>query len=46
MQEMLKRDFMVDYRPNAGIRCSPHFYNTDKEVDRTLDEIEKIAASL
>jgi kynureninase len=45
MQELLKRDFLVDYRPNAGVRCSPHFYNTDEEVDRTLDEIEKIVAS-
>lgn len=45
MQEMLKRDFMVDFRPHAGIRCSPHFYNTDEEVDRTLNEIEKIVAS-
>ena len=44
MQELLKRDFLVDFRPNAGIRCSPHFYNTEEEVDRTLDEIESIAA--
>ena len=42
MQELLRRDFLVDYRPNAGIRCSPHFYNTEEEVDRVLNEIEAI----
>ena len=27
------RDFVVDYRPGAGIRVSPHVYNTAEEVD-------------
>jgi kynureninase len=35
----LKRhDFLVDYRPRAGIRISPHFYNTFEELDAVLDE--------
>ena len=30
--ELLKRDVLVDYRPKAGVRFSPHFYNTDEEL--------------
>jgi kynureninase len=37
-----RRDFLVDYRPRAGIRISPHFYNTFEELDRVLDETERI----
>ncbi len=36
------RDFLVDYRVGAGIRISPHFYNTTLELDRLLDEIARI----
>ena len=41
-QELLRRDIIVDYRPGAGIRIAPHFYNTEEEIDRaaaTLNEI-------
>ena len=30
-QELLARDVVIDYRPNAGIRIAPHFYNTAEE---------------
>jgi kynureninase len=43
-KELIKRKFIVDYRPKAGIRISPHFYNTDEECDQVLDEIKKIRA--
>jgi kynureninase len=36
------RDFLIDYRVGAGIRVSPHFYNTLEELDRLLDEIARI----
>jgi kynureninase len=36
------RDFVVDYRVGAGIRISPHFYNTFDELDRIVGEIERI----
>jgi kynureninase len=36
------RDFVVDYRPGAGIRLSPHFYNTREEVVAVIDEIARI----
>jgi kynureninase len=38
------RNFLVDYRPKAGIRISPHFYNTPDEIDRVVAEIEQIQA--
>jgi kynureninase len=41
-KELLRRDFLLDYRPNAGIRVAPHFYTTDEELDLTVREITKI----
>ena len=40
--ELNKRSFLVDFRPKAGIRVSPHFYNTDQEIDETIIEMERI----
>lgn len=40
--ELLTRQVIVDYRPNAGIRVAPHFYNTEAEVDVAIDTIEEI----
>src|SRR5207253_2199624 len=42
-QELIRRKFMVDYRPNAGVRVSPHFYNSDEEVLSVIQEIAEIA---
>ncbi|MFQ5926380.1 MAG: aminotransferase class V-fold PLP-dependent enzyme [Terriglobia bacterium] len=44
VRELLRRAVLVDYRPNAGIRVSPHFYNTEEEVDRVIAEIADILA--
>jgi kynureninase len=41
-QELVRRDFLVDYRPGAGIRVAPHFYTKDEELDLTVNEIKKI----
>jgi len=35
----------VDYRPNAGVRLSPHFYTTDAELDFALAQMEEIVAT-
>ncbi len=40
-KQLLKRDFLIDWRPNAGIRISPHFYNTEAEVDAIMEEMKK-----
>jgi kynureninase len=41
-RELLARDILVDYRPQAGIRISPHFYNQPEESDFALEQIEEI----
>jgi kynureninase len=40
--ELIKRNVMVDYRPAAGVRLSPHFYNRDEEIDFSLAQIAEI----
>ena len=39
------REFLVDFRPGAGIRISPHFYTSDDEVDAIMLEIKQIIES-
>ena len=41
-RELLAREILVDYRPKAGIRLSPHFYNKLEECDFALAQIEEI----
>src|ERR1039457_5646074 len=45
-QELLRRDFLLDYRPGAGIRVAPHFYTKDEELDQVIQEIQSFARSL
>lgn len=40
--QLIRRKFIVDYRPGSGIRVAPHFYNTRDEVDAVFTEIRKI----
>ena len=44
-KELLRRDFLVDFRPRAGIRVAPHFYSKDEELDLTVREIQNIVAT-
>jgi len=41
-RELLKRDVLVDWRPKAGVRMSPHFYNTDQELETAIAAVEEI----
>lgn len=41
-RELLRRDILVDYRPKAGVRMSPHFYNTDEELETAITAVEEI----
>ena len=41
-RQLLARDILVDYRPKAGIRLSPHFYNREEEIDFALEQIAEI----
>jgi len=40
--ELLRREFIVDYRPGAGVRISPHFYTKDEELELIIAEMKKI----
>jgi kynureninase len=41
-RELLAREILVDFRPKAGVRVSPHFYNREEECDFTLAQMEEI----
>jgi kynureninase len=41
-KELIRREFIVDYRPGAGVRISPHFYTKDDELELIVAEMKKI----
>ncbi|MBD0370449.1 MAG: aminotransferase class V-fold PLP-dependent enzyme [Pyrinomonadaceae bacterium] len=41
-KELIRREFIVDYRPGAGVRISPHFYTKDEELDLVIREMRSI----
>ncbi len=41
-RELLRRRFLLDYRPRCGIRLSPHFYTRDDELHAVFDEIDRL----
>ena len=41
-EALIRRGIMVDYRPNAGVRLAPHFYNTEGEIDRAIEAMDEI----
>jgi kynureninase len=45
-QELLLRDVLVDYRPRAGVRFSPHFYNTMEEIDRAIQTVDEVLSKM
>ncbi|MBL8980971.1 MAG: aminotransferase class V-fold PLP-dependent enzyme [Gemmatimonadetes bacterium] len=44
-QYLLERDIIIDYRPQAGIRVAPHFYNRDDELDAVVAAIDECLAT-
>lgn len=40
--ELIRRDVIIDYRPGAGIRMAPHFYNTESEIDRAVATLQEL----
>jgi kynureninase len=44
-RELIRREILIDYRPGAGIRLSPHFYTSDDELVHAVDQIADILAS-
>ncbi|HCX30116.1 MAG TPA: kynureninase [Blastocatellia bacterium] len=41
-KELIRREFIVDYRPGAGVRISPHFYTKDEELELVIEEMKNI----
>jgi kynureninase len=44
-RELLEQGVIIDYRPGAGIRMAPHFYNSQDEIDRAMDVLEAIVST-
>lgn len=40
--ELNTEDIVCDYRPQSGVRFSPHFYTTDEELDNAFDVVDDI----
>jgi len=40
--QLLARDSLVDWRPKAGVRLSPHFYTNDEELDIAIAAVDEI----
>ena len=43
--ELIRRGVIVDYRPGAGIRIAPHFYNTEAEIDHAMATMRDLVIS-
>jgi kynureninase len=41
-KQLIAKRIFVDYRPNCGIRVSPHFYTTDEEIDRFFEAVDSL----
>jgi len=41
-RELIRREVIVDYRPGAGVRLSPHFYTKDEELEHAVRELRDI----
>lgn len=41
-RDLIAREVIVDYRPGAGIRIAPHFYNTEAEIDHAVAVMDDI----
>jgi kynureninase len=37
VERLAEQRVFVDWRPGAGLRISPHFFNTDEEVEEALN---------
>jgi kynureninase len=41
-ERLAERRVFVDWRPSAGLRMSPHFFNTDEEVEEALNILAEL----
>ena len=41
-ERLADRKVFVDWRPGAGLRISPHFFNTDEEIEEALNILAEL----
>ena len=41
-KELSERQILCDFRPDAGIRIGPHYFNSDAELERVIEQIGEI----
>jgi kynureninase len=44
-KELGERGIICDFRPDAGVRLGPHFFNSEDELRHTVDELADIIAT-
>jgi kynureninase len=44
-KELGERQILCDFRPDAGLRLGPHYYNTDEELRYAVEQIADIVES-
>jgi kynureninase len=43
-EQLAEQRVFVDWRPGAGLRISPHFFNTDEEVEAAFKTLAGLIA--
>jgi kynureninase len=44
-KELTEREIICDFRPDAGVRLGPHFFNTEDELRHTVEQLADIVES-
>ncbi|HEY8409108.1 MAG TPA: aminotransferase class V-fold PLP-dependent enzyme [Gaiellaceae bacterium] len=44
-KELTEREIICDFRPDAGVRLGPHFFNTEDELRHTVEQLTDIVES-
>jgi kynureninase len=44
-KELTEREIICDFRPDAGVRLGPHFFNTEEELRHTVEQLVEIVES-
>lgn len=43
-KELIAKEIVCDFRPRAGIRLSPHFYNTEAELEHAIKTLKGLVS--
>jgi kynureninase len=44
-KELSEREIICDFRPEAGVRLGPHFFNSEDELRHTVEQLTEIVES-